>query len=81
MYREWRLSSSDICKDRKLGFRVQAKKMELEKTNNKFNEELQQHIEGSLPKGHIYKLGRPGKILLRRLTPIIKITIHLNCQK
>jgi len=37
--------------------------MELEEINNKFNNELQQQIEGSLPKGHIYKLGNPGKIL------------------
>ena len=32
--------------------------------NSRFNEELEQQIEGTLPKGHIYQLGMPGKILL-----------------
>jgi hypothetical protein len=32
--------------------------------NSRFNEELQQQIEGTLPKGHVYQLGMPGKILL-----------------
>jgi hypothetical protein len=32
--------------------------------NKRFNEELQQQIEGTLPKGHVYQLGMPGEILL-----------------
>ena len=35
-----------------------------EQTNDRFNDELQQQIDGSLPEGHIYQLGRPGEILL-----------------
>jgi hypothetical protein len=33
--------------------------------NTRFNEELQQQIEGTLPKGHVYQLGMLGKILLK----------------
>jgi hypothetical protein len=32
--------------------------------NNRFNEELQRQIDGTLPKGHIYQFGMPGEILL-----------------
>ena len=32
-------------------------------TNHQFNLELQKQIEGTLPKGHIYQLGRPEAIL------------------
>lgn len=35
-----------------------------EQTNDRFNDELQQQIDGTLPEGHIYQLGRPGEILL-----------------
>ena len=37
---------------------------ELKATNDRFNEELQMQIDGTLPVGHIYQLGMPGKILL-----------------
>ncbi|WP_257606392.1 hypothetical protein, partial [Gabonia massiliensis] len=33
------------------------------KVNSQFNEELQQQIDGTLPKGHIYQIGKPGAIL------------------
>ena len=36
----------------------------MENINSKFNKELQLQIEGTLPKGHIYRLGYPGDILL-----------------
>jgi hypothetical protein len=32
--------------------------------NNRFNEELQRQVNGTLPKGHIYGLGNPGIALL-----------------
>ena len=35
----------------------------VEDINRKFNEELKKHVEGTLPKGHIYKLGFPCDIL------------------
>jgi len=36
----------------------------MENINSQFNKELQQQIEGTLPKGHVYRLGYPGAILL-----------------
>ena len=36
----------------------------MENLNSQFNNELQQQIEGTLPKEHIYNLGYPGEILL-----------------
>lgn len=40
---------------------------ELEIINAQFNEELKQQINGTLPKGHVYKLGMPSEALLSRL--------------
>lgn len=37
---------------------------EIDQVNDRFNNELQQQIDGTLPKGHIYKLGMPSEILL-----------------
>ena len=36
---------------------------ELSQVNERFNEELQQQINGTLPKGHVYQLGMPSSIL------------------
>jgi hypothetical protein len=36
----------------------------LEKVNERFNEELQRQVDGTLPKGHVYQLGKPGNALL-----------------
>ena len=46
---------------------------ELDKDNERFNNELQQQIDGTLPKGHIYKMGMPGKILLSEGVPNMPI--------
>ncbi|MDD5962268.1 MAG: PBECR2 nuclease fold domain-containing protein [Bacteroidales bacterium] len=46
---------------------------ELDKDNERFNNELQQQIDGTLPKGHIYKMGMPGKILLSAGVPNMPI--------
>jgi len=35
-----------------------------DRINKVFNEELQKQIDGTLPIGHVYQLGRPGIILL-----------------
>lgn len=35
----------------------------IEEVNTRFNEELQRQIDGSLPKGHVYKLGNPSRFL------------------
>jgi hypothetical protein len=36
---------------------------QIEDTNNNFNAELDQYLEGKLEKGHIFRLGIPGQIL------------------
>ena len=36
----------------------------IEAVNELFNGQLQQQVDGRLPAGHIYQLGRPGKVLL-----------------
>ena len=40
-----------------------------------FDEELQMQIEGNLPKGHIYQLGRPGDLLLSTGFPDLPIEL------
>ena len=42
---------------------ILGKMMYAEDITNRFNEELQQQIDGTLPKGHVYRLGMPGDIL------------------
>lgn len=44
-------------------------------TNRKFNEELQQQIDGALPKGHIYRLGNPSDVLLSSGIPNLPIEL------
>ena len=47
--------------------------------NNKFNEELEKQINGTLPNNHIYELGMPGQIL--RSTGIADLPIQLNSSR
>ena len=51
----------------------------IEAVNEQFNNELQQQIDGTLPKGHIYQLGMPSEVLLS--TGIANAPIQLNSQK
>ena len=48
---------------------------ELEETNGRFNGELQRQIDGTLPKGHIYRLGMPGDVLLSAGIPNLPIEL------
>ena len=48
-------------------------KEDINEVNDRFNEELQQQIDGTLPKGHIYKMGMPSKILLSAGVPNMPI--------
>ena len=41
----------------------QLEKERIAEYNRRFNEELQRQIDGTLEKGHIYNLGKPGSIL------------------
>lgn len=47
--------------------------------NDRFNKELQQQIEGTLPKGHVYYLGNPNNIL--RCAGIPDLSIELAASK
>lgn len=50
--------------------------MGLEEANRRFNEELQRQIDGTLPKGHVYRLGMPGTVL--RSTGFPDLPIELS---
>ncbi|MBO5695231.1 MAG: hypothetical protein J6S98_07495, partial [Lentisphaeria bacterium] len=50
--------------------------LELDRVNQAFNSELQKQINGELPKGYLYQLGRPGSIL--RSTGIPDLPIELS---
>jgi len=43
--------------------------------NDRFNYELKRQIEGTLPKGHIYHLGKPGKVLQNAGIPDLPIEL------
>lgn len=46
--------------------------------NDTFNNELQQQIDGVLPEGHIYKMGKPGKILLSTGVPDLPVQMSAS---
>ena len=48
---------------------------ELAEVNERFNEELQKQIDGTLPAGHVYQLGMPGEILLAAGFPTMPIEL------
>ena len=47
--------------------------------NTRFNNELQQQIDGNLPINHIYQMGNPGKILLS--TGVPDLPIQMNAKR
>ena len=47
--------------------------------NTRFNNELQQQIDGNLPSNHIYQMGNPGKIL--RSTGVPDLPIQMNAKR
>lgn len=48
---------------------------ELEEVNERFNDELRQQINGTLPKGHVYQLGNPSDALLNSSIPDLPIEL------
>ena len=46
--------------------------------NDRFNEELQQQIDGTLPKGHVYSLGMPNDILRSAGFPNVPIELSAS---
>ena len=63
-------------KDRAINVREDGGVRYRESVNERFNKELEQQIDGTLPKGHIYQLGLPGEIL--RSTGIPDLPIELS---
>lgn len=63
-------------KDRAINVREDGDVRYRESVNERFNKELEQQIDGTLPKGHIYQLGLPGEIL--RSTGIPDLPIELS---
>ena len=61
------------------GERFSLKDNNINDVNSKFDNELQQQIEGKLEKGHIYKLGMPSSLLLS--TGIPNLPIQLNSKR
>lgn len=47
--------------------------------NTRFNNELQQQIDGNLPSSHIYQMGKPGQIL--RSTGVPDLPIQMNAKR
>jgi hypothetical protein len=58
--------ADDKIEDERRRFSVKA-------TNDRFNKELQQQIDGTLPKGHVYQLGMPSEILISAGIPNLPI--------
>ena len=50
----------------------------MEAVNQRFNEELQKQIEGTLPKGHVYDMGMPGSVLLSTGFPNVPIEMSAS---
>lgn len=51
----------------------------LQETNERFNAELQQQIDGTLPQGHIYKIGMPSEAL--KAAGIPDLPIELSAER
>jgi hypothetical protein len=51
----------------------------LEDINARFNEELQRQIEGALPAGHVYRLGRPQAALLA--AGVADLAVELSAER
>lgn len=50
----------------------------VDEINRTFNDELQQQIDGKLPEGHIYKMGKSGKVLLSTGVPNLPIQMNAS---
>lgn len=64
---------------RKADIRYQkAEEQDIEAVNQRFNEELQQQIDGTLPKGHVYDMGMPSDVLLSTGFPNMPIELSAS---
>ena len=53
-------------------------KEDVNEINQKFNDELQKQLDGTLPSNHIYKMGRPGSVLLSTGVPDLPIQMSAS---
>ena len=60
---------------RRFGLTKEKEGETIEAVNTRFNEELQQQIEGKLPKGHVYDMGMPSDVLLSAGFPNVPIEL------
>ena len=73
--------AEDVVMHRRTGYddTMLSESAKIEDANNRFNRELQRQIDGTLPDGHIYQLGHPGKIL--RSTGVPDLPIQLSATR
>lgn len=58
-----------------MNLRFRKKLNKVDAVNQKFNEELQKQIDGTLPKGHVYQLGNPSEYLQAAGIPNLPIEL------
>lgn len=73
---------SDVLQDKAFSLDYQAptaqplrKSKSIAEVNRRFNQQLQRQIDGTLPVGHIYRLGMPSDILLSTGVPNLPIEL------
>ncbi len=69
------VEASDAMAEAVMGMGDSTHEIELQAVNDKFNAELQQQIDGTLPKGHVYSLGYPSAILRSAGLPNLPIEL------
>ena len=69
------VEASDAMAEAVMGMGGSTHEIELQAVNDKFNAELQQQIDGTLPKGHVYSLGYPSAILRSAGLPNLPIEL------
>ncbi len=69
--------SADVEEGQKMidAERARVQMMSAETANERFNDELEKQIEGTLPEGHIYQMGMPSDILLSTGFPNVPIEL------
>ncbi|MEG2282804.1 MAG: hypothetical protein RSB93_06205, partial [Rikenellaceae bacterium] len=68
-------SMLDIAEDIAISNRFRADESDPKQINERFNRELEAQVEGTLPKGHIYSLGKPSAILESAGVPMLDIEL------
>ena len=58
--------------------RAESATLSPEEVNERFNEELKQQIDGTLPKGHVYRLGMPSEALRSAGVPELPIELSAS---